>query len=245
MRTGKAKRLSGDEKDDKIYRYFIPIILPSPGKNYYPRASWHSVFESGWYDIALSIPKLKKAIMENQMTLKYHIELSTDYFDRIFRDEKITDDDKKKARVKLEFQNMNDFLSNAENSGKSMVSFVEYMPENVTKNYVKISPLENPLKDGEYLEDSEEASNVMNYALGVHPSITGASPGKNKTINGTEARELFQIKQSLMKLPRDYVLKPLYVVKAQNGWDPALQFTIPNIQLTTLDTGKQTEKVAS
>lgn len=233
----------GEAKDDKVYRYFIPIILPSPGKNYYPRTPWYSVFESGWYDIVLNIPKLKKAILENQMTLKYHVELSTDYFDRIFKEEKITDDDKRRARTKTELTNMNDFLSNAENSGKSIVSFVDYQPNNFTKNYVKITAIDNPLKSGEYTEDSEEGNNIMHYALGVHPSIVGSSPGKNKTINGTEARELFLIKQSLMKPIRDYVLKPLYLVKSINQWDPALQFAIPNMQLTTLDTGKQTEKV--
>jgi hypothetical protein len=241
-RIGVAPREDGEKRKEKVYRYFIPIILPSPGKTYYPRTPWYSVFESGWYDINLNIPVLKKAILENQMTIKYHVELSVDYFERIFREEKITDLDKKKARVKTEFQNMNDFLSNAENSGKSVVSFVEYFPDFV-KNYMKITPLENPMKGGEFIEDSEEASNIMHYALGVHPSIVGSSPGKNKTINGTEARELFLIKQSLMKPLRDYVLKPLYVVKAINEWDPALQFTIPNMQLTTLDTGKQTEKV--
>jgi len=244
-RTGKKKRIDGNTKEDKVYRYFMPIILPSPGKNYYPRTPWYSVFESGWYDIALNIPKLKKAILENQMTLKYHVELSEDYFKRIFRDEKIIDADAQTARVKLEYKNMNDFLCNAENSGKSVISFVEYLPDKGVKNYLKISAIENPLKDGEYLEDSEEASNIMHYALGVHPSIVGSSPGKNKTINGTEARELFLIKQSLMKPLRDYVLKPLYVIKAINGWDPALHFAIPNMQLTTLDAGKQSEKVVS
>lgn len=241
-RIGMIKRINGKNIDDKIYRYFIPIILPSPGKSYYPRTPWYSVFESGWYDIVLNIPKLKKAILENQMTLKYHVELSTDYFDRIFRDEKIVDDDKKRIRIKKEMDDMNNFLSNAENSGKSIVSFIEYFPD-FQKNYVKISPLENPFKGSEYLEDSEEANNILHYALGVHPSIVGSSPGKNKTINGTEARELFLIKQSLMKPLRDYVIRPLYLVKAINGWDPALQFSIPNMQLTTLDTGKQTEKV--
>ncbi len=244
QRIGRIPMDNGKKQDpEKVYRYFIPIILPSPGKSYYPRTPWYAIFESGWYDIMLNIPKLKKAILENQMTLKYHIELSTDYFERIFREEKIaSDEDKKRARVKLEYENMNSFLSNAENSGKSIVSFVEYFQDYV-KNYVKITPLDNPMKGAEYIEDSEEGSNIMHYALGVHPSIVGASPGKNKTINGTEARELFLIKQSLMKPLRDYVLKPLYVIKAINEWDPALQFVIPNMQLTTLDTGKQTEKV--
>jgi len=225
------------------FKYFVPLLLPSPGTNYYPKTPWYSVFESGWYDIALNIPKLKKAILENQMTLKYHVQLAHDYFQKIFNEERIVDAEKKKARIALEYQNINDFLTNAENSGKSIISKTEYLGNDYKVPQVTISAIDNPFKGGEYIEDSEEGSNIMHYALGVHPSIVGSSPGKNKTINGTEARELFLIKQSMMKPLRDYALRPLYLIKAINNWDPALHWVIPNVELTTLDTGKQTQKV--
>lgn len=235
----------GDKSKIDSYRFILPIRLPSPAKQYYPKSPWHAVFESGWYDLMIKIPILKKALVENQMTIKYHIELDANYFEDIFKEERITEDDKKKARIILEYQNMNDFLSNASNSGKSVISFVTYTPDGKEKRKMKITVIENHFKGGEYIEDSEEAGNVLNYAMGVHPSLVGSSPGKTKTINGTEARELYQIKQSLLKPIRDRVLIPFYVIKEINGWDPALQFTIPNIQLTTLDTGKQTEKIVS
>jgi hypothetical protein len=73
--------------------------------------------------------------------------------------------------------------------------------------------------------------------MGVHPSLQGASPGKSKTINGTEARELFIIKQALTKPLRQALLLPLYIVKAMNGWDRDIHFVIPNIMLETLDKG--------
>ena len=110
---------------------------------------------------------------------------------------------------------------------------------------MKITAIDNNFKGGEYLDDSEEASNIMSYAMGVHPSLIGSSPGKAKTINGTEARELFIIKQSLMKPIRDRILRPLYIIKAINGWDPTLKFVIPNIELTTLDKNTGSTKVIS
>ncbi len=73
--------------------------------------------------------------------------------------------------------------------------------------------------------------------MGVHPSVVGAVPGKGKSISGTEARELFIIKQAMMKPIRDLLVLPLYLVKALNGWDPDIHFIIPNIMLTTLDQG--------
>lgn len=78
--------------------------------------------------------------------------------------------------------------------------------------------------------------------MGVHPSLQGASPGKNKNINGTEARKLFIIKQSMMKPTRDILLQPLRVVKAINDWPEDIDFVIPNIMLTTLDNNTGAEK---
>jgi hypothetical protein len=91
---------------------------------------------------------------------------------------------------------------------------------------------------GDYIEDSEEVSNIIAYAMMVNPSMIGPSPGKNKTINGTEARELFIIKQALLKPFRDRILRPLYLIKAINKWPADLHFSIPNVELTTLDNEK-------
>ena len=142
-----------------------------------------------------------------------------------------------------QYQEMENFLAGKENAGKNFVSDIDYNDINkgLEQQDIKITPIESFIKGGEYIEDSEEASNAICYAMGVHPSLQGASPGKNKTINGTEARELFIIKQSLMKPLRDLLVQPLNIVKAINGWDPDIEFVIPNIQLTTLDknTGAQ------
>jgi hypothetical protein len=103
---------------------------------------------------------------------------------------------------------------------------------------IKITKVGDEKEGGEYIEDSEEVSNIIASALLVHQSIYGPSPGKNKTINGTEARELFIIKQAILKPFRDRILKPFYLTKAINKWPQDLHFVIPNIELTTLDKSK-------
>lgn len=176
------------------------------------------------------------------MTLKYHIEFRDDYFEYIFDREGITEEKAKRERITTEFTNLNNFLSDAKNSGKSVISFFDKSDQGELSSRMKIKTLENPLRGGEYIQDSEEASNILCYAMGVHPSIIGAAPGKNKAINGTEARELFIIKQALMQPFRDRILRPLYVIKALNNWPKEVHFAIPNLQLTTLDRGKGSEK---
>jgi hypothetical protein len=245
MRMGLLTNDKGTKTDLKEYRYIIPLNFPTPGRSYYQKPYYFSIFESGWYDYACKIPEFKNALLDNQMVIKYHVELSEDYFSKIFSEEGITEDEKKKARVKAEYAALNKFLSSQKNSGKSVISFVSYTPDGKEKRRMKITVLENLFKGGEYIDDSEEASNIMSYGMGVHPSLIGSAPGKSKTINGTEARELWIIKQALMKPMRDRLLMPLNLIKAINEWPKEIVFAIPNIELTTLDKGTGSEKVIS
>lgn len=245
IRTGRLTDEKGSKKDLQESRYIIPLNFPTPGRSYYQKPYYFSIFESGWYDYACKIPEFKNALLDNQMVIKYHVELSEDYFSKIFSEEGITEDEKKKARVKAEYAALNKFLSSQKNSGKSVISFVSYTPDGKEKRRMKITVLENLFKGGEYIDDSEEASNIMSYGMGVHPSLIGSAPGKSKTINGTEARELWIIKQALMKPMRDRLLMPLNLIKAINEWPKEIVFAIPNIELTTLDKGTGSEKVIS
>jgi hypothetical protein len=234
---------TGALKDSGERRFVMSLALPTPGRFYYSKPYWWSIFESGWYDFACAIPAFKKALIKNQMVLKYHIQINADFWEKLFKSEGITDDKKKKERKTAFLNQLNEFLAGEENAGKSFVSHYKYdAVKGAEVNDIIIKPLESFLKGGEYIEDSEEASNMICYAMGVHPSLQGAAPGKNKSINGTEARELFIIKQALAKPVRDMLLLPLYVVKAINGWDSDIHFVIPNIMLTTLDKNTGAEK---
>lgn len=240
----KGKKTNLAEKNNQ-FRYIIPLSFPTPGRTYYQKPYYSSIFDSGWFDYSCKIPEFKNALLDNQQTIKYHVELAADYFDFIFKSEGIINPEDKAKRIKKEYEDINKFLGNVKNTGKSIISYIKYTPDGKELPRIKITPIQNHFKGGEYLDDSEEASNIMSYGMGVHPSLIGSSPGKAKTINGTEARELFIIKQSLMKPTRDRILRPLYLIKAINKWDPALHFVIPNIELTTLDKNSGSQKVIS
>ncbi len=232
-------------KDNEIREYIVPMPMPSPGRFYYPNSPYYAIFLSGWYDLWTKVPEGKNSIFDNITNLSYHIELSSDYFPDIFKEEGITDREAQKVRIKKEYTKLNDYLAGKGNMGKSVVSFITYGPDKTEKRKMKITPIDSPFKGGEYIEDSEEASNMIDQAIWVHPSIIGASPGKNKSINGTEARELFIIKNSIQKPIRDRVVKPYYITKEINGWDEELEWLIPNMELTTLDKNSGSEKKVS
>lgn len=245
IRTGKLHNNEGKTKDLGEDRFIVPVNFPTPGRLYYQKPYWYALFESGWYDFAVAIPQYKKYLMQNQATVKYHIKIHRNYFKDIFASEGIIEDKKQKERIKLEYENLKSFLQDVKNTGKSIISYVDYNGKGVAEDMLKIEVIDDKFKGGEYLEDSEEASNILSYAMGVHPSMNGSSPGKNKSINGTEARELFIIKQALMKPFRDILLRPFYVIKALNEWPDELEFNISNLVLTTLDKGTGSQKIIS
>ncbi len=244
-KMGISPMKNGRKATPKHYRFIIPINLPTPGRNYYQKPYWYSIIESGWLDYSQRIPEFKNALLENQMVIKYHVELSDDYFDKIFTAEGLKTHAEKQERIRKEYNDLNRFLSTVKNTGKTVISFIRYDAQGKELRRMKINVIDNKFTGGEYIEDSEEASNIISYGLGVHPSLIGSSPGKNKNISGSEARELFIIKQSLLRPLRDRLLRPLYIIKAFNNWPEDIDFVIPNTTLKTLDSGTGSEKVIS
>ena len=246
QRMGREKRNNGKIADDKVYRYIVPVNFPTPGRSYYQKPYWYSIIESGWYDFAVAIPEFKKYLIQNGMTIRYVIRLSDDYFPDIFSREGIIEEPDKKARIKKEYDDLNSYLTGLKNTGKSMITFFKNYPDGKKLYRIEIETVENKFKGGEYLEDSGEVSNMIAYTMGVHPSLIGAVPGKNAgSFSGTDKRELFIIKQALLKPLRDRILRPLYLIKRINHWPEDIHFAIPNIVLTTLDKNTGSEKKVS
>lgn len=238
-RIGREKYPNLAIKDEKQYRYIVPLRFPTPGRSYYSKPYWYSLIESGWYDIEQKIITYKDALLGNQIHLKYHIELPNNYFENIFSQEGIDDKAKQKDRKLKEYDYFNTMLADPKHAGKSIITFYSSSPDGKEFGQVKITLVDRSFhKGGEYLGDLEEIANIMSYGMGVHPSTVGSAPGKNKSINGTEARELFLIKQILTKPIRDMLLLPLYIIKAVNKWPDEIVFDIPNMVLTTLDNEK-------
>jgi len=234
---------TGEKKPTAGNFLMMSLNKPVPGRAYYNRPYWWSIFLD-WYDFSCSIPKFKKALLKNQMVLKYHVTINTSFWSKLFKDLGISGNAEKEAEARKKIlTQLNDFLSGEENAGKSFVSHYSYDKINKFDEHdFIIKPLESFIKGGEYIEDSEEATNVICNTMSVHPSLKGASPGKSKTINGTEARELFIIANALCKPMRELMVKPLYLAKKVNGWDEDIHFFIANTQLTTLDKNTGAEK---
>ena len=164
------------------------------------------------------------------------MKLHPQFWDRYFQQKGALTDAAREAARREWYARLDAFLSDNRNAGRSFISD-RAISADKSEDLVTIETLQAQAQGGELLTDLEETSNILAYGMGVHPSLIGASPGHNKSINGTEARELFIIKQALLRPLRQRLLRPLYLVKAANGWPADLHFTISNLELTALSQG--------
>ncbi len=235
VRMGKLPNDEGkNQQATKSRKFAIVNKIPTPGNSYYPFPYHWSIFNSGWFDIKQMIPTGKKAKFKNGLIINYQVEINNSYWKMLFDSERITDPQKQDDRKKLEKENIKNFLLGIENAGKVWFTGFYVDPTGKEQKMVRIERLNSSKEGGDWIEDTEEASNMECYAQGVHPSLIGATPGKTKgSFSGSDKRELFTMKQALEKPIRDIILEPYYVIKEFNGWQ--VEFDIPFMMLTTLD----------
>lgn len=236
QRMGVLPGKDGKRKPGRNRAFVQMLSLPTSGRFYYSRPYWWSVFDSGWLDFNNDIIKFKKTLINNEMVPKKVVYIKQSFYDSLYASHNCKNDEEKK-KTRMDFlKSLDEFLAGKNNAGKSMVVPFDYdRMKGIEMKELIIEEVDKTKKGGDYIEDSEESSNVLCYGMGVHSSILGNSPGKTKTINGTEARELFIIQQALSKYVQQLAVQPLYIVKELNDWPADLEFSIANLQLTTLD----------
>ncbi len=237
------RKLIVDEKS-KERRFVLQVSMPTLGRTYYARPMWWSIFKSGWYDVSKLLPTFKIALMKNALSVRYIVYVSSAYWEEKLRLAKVADGDTegKKKVMQEAADEIRTFLEESEKGGGLITSKRYVMGGGGRENedkYIEIEVIKSDIKGGEMNEDSEEASNMICYAMGIHPSLVGATPGKSKgSLGGTDKRELFMIKQALLYPTTSRLLLPLYLIKRYNGWAENLVFTLPTYKFTTLDQEK-------
>lgn len=228
--------------------YIYPINYAKPGNKFYQLADWNSLRESGWLAVALAIPKFKEALLKNQMTIKYHIQISSMYWEKKFPGWQNMKPAEQLNVKKAELAAMEATLMGAEKAGKSLTSVIHHDFNSVsTKEFelIKITAIDDKIKDGKYLEDGKDASLKTMAAIGLHPALVGTMPNNGMGGAGSNIREAYNLHVMTNKSRQDLILEPLNnLIIEFNGWDPEMEFRFRNSFMTTLDKGKETQKTA-
>jgi hypothetical protein len=202
-----------------INRFVYPISYPSPGKTYYQLANWDGIRTSGWLDLASKIPAFKQAIMQNQMQIKYLIKIPTNYWPSVYPNWEAMTYEDQLARKKLKLDELNTQLTGMSNAGKSILNEVGYDPEGKQLPGWEITTIDDKLKDGAYIEDSQEASAHLLRALGLDGTLVGQGPGRDLNAGGGSDKLIaYNMYCALQQPYRDVVLEPIYFIARYNGW---------------------------
>ena len=196
------------------------------------------------YNIKNLIGVAKEANLKNSAPIKYLVEISDKYFDRIFKAGGISDPMKKKERVRQEKQKIIDYLTGAENSGKALFANFYVSPDGKEVHDVKITRIDEDSKQGgDWATDMVEAVNMICFAMRVHSNLVGSVPSKSQTNNsGSDKRELYTIAQALQKPYHDLISIVHNLIITVNSWT-GCKPSYPFIQLTTLDEHKDAKEV--
>lgn len=233
-------------KQQQSKLFVMHIENPMPGHDYYPLPTWDGVVQSGWLEIAHLVPFLKKAVLKNQISLKYHVHIPAGYWRSIYPDWENKTPEDKLAKKNEFYDSINKFLTDLENTGKSFFSEFETDLDGKAKAGFKIEVIDNKLKDGQLLPDSFGANTEILWAIGVNPVLIGMVPsGSMGAGSGSNIREAFHTLQALMAADRAATLAPLRFIRDYNEWDPEMEFGYLDIQTwQTLNQSKEKGKEA-
>lgn len=231
------------DKNCRDTKFAVVSRIPTADSTYYPIPYYASLFKGKWYNIKQLIGTAKEAKLKNSAPIKYHIQISTKYWEDVFRQEGITDTQKQREKVVEVKQQILDFLTGVENSGKVWFSRFFVTPDGREMQDIRISKIDSAKEGGDYESDIQEAINMFCFTMRVHSNLVGSVPGKGQSNNsGSDKRELYTIAQALQRPYHDILFNVHRLIIAFNGWE-GFRPVCPLLQLTTLDEHRDIKEV--
>lgn len=237
-------------KDKSTFKYLMPLCWPDVINDYYPVVFWDSSRESGWLDIAISIPAYKKALFKNQMSIKYHVSIPMEYFRQRYKGWDRMSEQKQDEVIEDLYDEVNEMLTGAENAQKAIFSFFENGRDGKPVGQWEIDVIDDRTKNGEHLPDASAANSEILFSMGQNPAMSGqGNTGGNYTggsnNGGSNIRESGLDLRSQLRADRDILFIYFDFIKMYNGLDPDVELGVQDMVLTTLDTGKGSDKIVS
>lgn len=222
-------------RKNKILKFVRPVMLYMPETDYYPEPYWYSAISSGWVDIAKLIPKVKKAIIQNSMTLKYIIKIPHNYFLLKYPDLGPKERD---AAREADFLVLDEYLADYEKTGGSLHTYYD-VDKHSGREYGawQIEVIDNKIKDGVLNLDSANANSEILFAIGIDPTLIGSGmPGNTMGAkSGSDKREAFNIAVADSAVDRVFTSEFIEFTAEFNGWDTTNEYKYKNTILATTD----------
>jgi len=236
------------EKKTDLREFSIISRSHLAGQEYYPYPLWYSCWD--WVEMAIQVPAMKVAMMNNQMSIKYLITISDRYFKNGDPKWESYTAEERQTKFAEKAREINDHLTGTTKAYKTILtsSYIDPVTQKEVKD-ISIEVIDDKVKDGKLLPDSGAANKEVLFALMLNPAIMGANTFggdySGGAGSGSDIREAYLVQIMLMEAERQMNAQVFDIVKRVNGWDKkypgkTLAFRYPSLILTTLDTGGST-----
>jgi hypothetical protein len=221
-------------KAEGITHFAYHIKPPSPQYGYYAVAPWNGIYlDSGWADVAAAVPRIVKAMQDNQIALKYIIWISEQYMiSRFPRWSSMLEPQRKAAQdqVTAEIERK---IVGVDRVFSSLTMIAKEGPDGKMYGKIQVVPIEDKAKTGTWIPDTAAANREILYGHMANPTLVGiqaqggaeAGSGSDKLQSRNNSVSQFAILQELLYEPLNFL------VKEWNGW--AYTFLVDNIIHTT------------
>lgn len=218
--------------------FCCPNYYPSMLKPYYPQPAWWSIFPSKVYEYASTLITDKAVARQNATMWGKMIFIHNDYMRAMFVEKDATTPEEMEAVRNQIFADVNSFLQRRENNGKTIM--LDMFTDQAGRVYRAIEIVDVPqvASGADTKDELEEISSIIFFAIGVHPALIGAVPGKSGSSGGTFQRELHLLKQSQVSPRQRIYLRWLQNIHVFNKWDKKGVWVVREPVLTTLDRNK-------
>lgn len=223
-------------------KFAMMIHGESPAMTYYPVQPWAGLLKKkGWLDVSANVSRIMFSMQENQTVIKYKIGVDDKRFRNMYGDGWRKDDFKYEGKDKKTLRNeywaeIEKVISGVDNAGKSIKYIFESDPmSGRIMDDIVIEALDDKVKTGQWIPNSQAADQQIVQALGVDASMIGlqgmdtalgGNSGSNKRVGYNQAI-------SMNTLDQQTVLEIYNFVSEFNGW--GVCFYHEHIEQTTIN----------
>ncbi|PXX96908.1 hypothetical protein DF185_19910 [Marinifilum breve] len=245
-----------DATDDEIMaqmkffeRSVFPVNIPTTGNLYYPLPAWDAARQAGWLKITEKIPEYLNAMFDNQMSIKYHVQIPYAYWEKMFPKSEYKDPKERKILIGKELDKIEEALTSTKNAKKALFSHFELNAQGKPEEKWEVKVMDDKFKNDMYLPQSAAGNAEVMTSMSINPSIKGmsmaAGPYAGSAGSGSDIREAFLVDLALSWADRQEVISPIEMACRINFRNEEISIRTRQTVLTTLDTGAGTKKTVS
>lgn len=215
----------------------IHIIAKVPGQKFYGHAGWFGTAK--WAGVTNRVPDYYDAAFKNGFFITHHISIPDDYFEV----EGLTDAEKKQLKEDT-INEIFEVLSGIDESNKVLTTFSRYSQDGkgILKE-IKVTPLNNPIKDEAFIKMFEAGNLVQSSGHGVPGKLAGVQLGSAMGSSGKEIiAEANYLQDYLTVFDRAMLCKPLRIAKRIDNLEPTKMLGISRIESYTYNSTPEGDK---